>query len=84
MVESRKSTFVFWDYYTDPSQSGAVLPINERIREECFNENLFPSLRHVCGIIAGRHQYKDHYLLYWNLDGLAPQRITDEQEGTKI
>ncbi|WP_445291843.1 integrase core domain-containing protein [Bradyrhizobium sp. DOA9] len=38
--------------------SGAVFPINGRLRDELLNERLFTSLGQVCGVVAA---WKDDY-----------------------
>jgi len=76
---------VNWHYIAPgkPMQNGLVESLNGRMREECLNEHLFPSLRHACRmIVAWRDDYNQHRP-HSSLDGLTPrehhQRAEEDQ-----
>ena len=54
MLKWQEDRKVGWHYIATgkPMQNGLVESFNGRMREECLNEHLFPSLRHACRTIA--------------------------------
>ena len=54
MLKWQEDLKVEWHYIAPgkPMQNGLVESFNGRMREECLNEHLFPSLRHACRMIA--------------------------------
>ena len=54
MLKWKEDRKVGWHYIAPgkPMQNGLVEIFNGRMREECQNEHLFPSLRHACRMIA--------------------------------
>lgn len=55
-----------------PMQNGLFDSFNGRIREECLNEHLFPSLRHACRMIAAWCADYNHHRPHSSLAGLTP------------
>ena len=53
-------------------QNGLVESFNGRMREECLNEHLFPSLRHACRMIAPWRADDNHHRPHSSLAGLTP------------
>ena len=53
---------------------------NGRMREECLNEHLFPSLRHACRIIAAWRDDYNHHRPHSSLDGLTPREYHQRSE----
>ena len=63
-----------------PMQNGLVESFNGRLRDECLNEHLFPTLRHACCMIAvWRDDYNQHRP-HSSLDGLSPQEYHQRSE----
>ncbi|TNY43384.1 transposase, partial [Streptococcus pyogenes] len=66
-----------------PMQNGLVESFNGRMREECLNEHLFPSLRHACRMIAAWRDDYNRPRPHSSLDGLTPreyhQRSREDQ-----
>ena len=54
-------------------RSGAVFPINGRLRDECMNEHLFANLRHARDLIAAWREDYNHHRPHSSLDGLTPR-----------
>lgn len=54
MLKWQEDRKVDWHYIAPgkPMQNGLIESFNGRMREECLNEHLFPSLRHACHMIA--------------------------------
>ncbi|TNB48913.1 transposase [Martelella lutilitoris] len=71
----RKAPFAIWDHYTVPSRSGAVFPINGRLRDECLNAHLFRSYRHAREIIADWRIDYNRHRPHTSLDGLTPNEF---------
>ena len=62
-------------YYIAPGKlmhNGLVESFNGRMREECLNEHLFPSLRHACRFIAAWRTDYNHHRPHTSCDGLTP------------
>ena len=55
-----------------PMQNGLVESFNGRMREECLNEHLFPSLRHACRTIAAWRADYNLHRPHSSLAGLTP------------
>ncbi len=53
-------------------QNGFVESVNGRLRDECLNEQLFPTLRHARHLIAAWRDDYNHNRPYTSLDGLTP------------
>ena len=64
-----------------PMQNGLVESFNGRMREECLNEHLFPSLRHACRILAARRADYNHNRPHSSLAGLTPQEYANRSNG---
>ena len=66
-----------------PPQNGFVESFNGRLRDECLNEHLFPTLRHARHLIAAWRDDYNHYRPHSSLDGLTPreyhQRLEEDQ-----
>jgi len=64
-------------------QNGLVESFNGRMREECLNEHLIPSLRHACRMIAAWRADYNHHRPHSSLAGLTPweyhQRSREDQ-----
>ena len=74
MLKWQEDRKVAWHYIAPgrPMQNGLVESFNGRMREECLNEHLFPSLRHACRIIAACRAEYNHHRPHSSLAGLTP------------
>ena len=63
-----------------PMQNGLVESFNGRMREECLNEHLFPSLRHARRMIAAWRDDYNHHRPHSSLDGLTPREYHQRSE----
>ena len=85
MLKWQEDRKVDWHYIAPgkPMQNGLVESFNGRMREECLNEHLFPSLRHACRMIAAWRADYNHHRPHSSLDGLTPweyhQRSEEDQ-----
>jgi len=85
MLKWQEDRKVGWHYIAPgkPMQNGLVESFNGRMREECLNEHLFPSLRHACRMIAAWRDDYNHHRPHSSLDGLTPweyhQRSREDQ-----
>ena len=75
MLKWQEDRKVGWHYIAPgkPMQNGLVESFNGRMREECLNEHLFPSLRHACRMIAAWRDDYNHNRPHSSLAGLTPQ-----------
>jgi putative transposase len=62
-------------------QNGLVESFNGRMREECLNEHLFPSLLHACRIIAAWRADYNHNRPHSSLAGPTPQEYANRSNG---
>lgn len=71
-----------WHYIAPgkPMQNGLVKSFTGRMREECLNEHLFPSLRHACRKIAVWRVDYNHHRPHSSLDGLTPRKYHQRPE----
>ena len=69
-----QETGIDWHYIAPgkPMQNGLVESFNGRIRKECLNEHLFPSLRHACRTIAAWRADYNHNRPHSSLAGRTP------------
>ncbi len=74
MLKWQEDRKVEWHYIAPgkPMQNGLVESFNGRMREECLNEHLFPSLRHACRMIAAWRADYNHHRPHSSLAGLTP------------
>ncbi len=74
MLKWQEDRNVDWHYIAPgkPLQNGLVESFNGRMREECLNEHLFPSLRHACRTIAAWRADYNHTRPHSSLAGLTP------------
>ena len=74
MLKWQEDRKVKWHYIAPgkPMQNGLVESFNGRMREECLNEHLFPSLRHACSMIAAWRKDYNQVRPHSSLDGLTP------------
>ncbi|MBO9398116.1 IS3 family transposase [Shimia sp. R9_2] len=85
LLKRQEDRKVDWHYIAPgkPMQNGLVESFNGRMREECLNEHLFPSLRHACRMIAAWRADYNHHRPHSSLDGLTPgeyhQRSREDQ-----
>jgi len=86
ILKRQEDRQVGWHYIAPgkPMQNGLVEGFNGRLRDECLNEHLFPSLRHACRIIAAwRADYNHHRHPHSSLHRLTPcayhQRSKEDQ-----
>ena len=85
MLKWHENGKVDWHYIAPgkPMQNGLVESFNGRMREECLNEHMFPSLRHACRLIAAWRNDYNHHRPHSSLDGLTPweyhQRSREDQ-----
>ncbi len=65
---------VEWHYIAPgkPMQNGFVESFNGRLRDECLNEHLFPTLRHARHLIAEWRGDYNAYRPHSSLNGLSP------------
>jgi putative transposase len=75
MLKWQEDRQVEWHYIAPgkPMQNGLVESFNGRLRDECLNEHLFPSLRHAGHLIAAWRDDYNHHRPHSSLDGLTPQ-----------
>ena len=52
-------------------KNGLVESFDGRVRVECLNEHLFPSLRHACRMIAAWRADYNHQRPHSNFDGFT-------------
>ncbi|MEO1538389.1 MAG: transposase, partial [Pseudomonadota bacterium] len=73
---------VGWHYIAPgkPMQNGLVESFNGRMREECLNEHLFPSLRHTCRMIAEWQKDYNHTRPHSSLAGLTPHEYANRSK----
>ena len=71
-----------WHYIAPgkPMQNGFVESFNGRLRDECLNEHLFPSLRHARHLIAAWRDDYNHHRPHSSLDGLTPREDHQRSE----
>ena len=85
MLSWQEDHQVEWHYIAPgkPMQNGFVESFNGRLRDECLNEHLFPTLRHARHLIAAWRDDYNHHRPHSSLDGLTPreyhQRSEDDQ-----
>ena len=74
MLEWQEDSKVGWHDVAPgkPMQNSLVERLNERMRESCLNENLFPSLRRACCKIAALRADHNHHRLHSSPAGLTP------------
>ena len=58
-------------------QNGLVESFNGRMREECLNEHLFPSLRYASRMIAAWRADYNHQRTHSSLAGLTPHEYAN-------
>ena len=82
MLKWHEDRKVGWHYIAPgkPMQNGLVESFNGRMREECLNEHLFPSLRHACRMIAAWRDDYNHHRPHSSLDGLTPREYHQRSE----
>ena len=74
MLKWQEDRKVGWRYIAPgkPMQNGLVESFNGRMREECLNERLFPSLLSACRMIAAWRADYNHNRPHSSLAGLTP------------
>ena len=79
MLKWQEDRKVGWHYIAPgkPMQNGLVESFNGRMREECLNEHLFPSLRHACRMIAAWRADYNHNRPHSSLAGLTPHEYAN-------
>jgi putative transposase len=82
MLKWQEDRKVGWHYIAPgkPMQNGLVESFNGRMREECLNEHLFPSLRHACRMIAAWRTDYNHHRPHSSLAGLTPFEYANRSE----
>ena len=82
MLKWQEDRKVGWHYIAPgkPTQNGLVESFNGRMREECLNEHLFPSLRHARRMIAAWHADYNHNRPHSSLAGLTPFEYANRSE----
>lgn len=75
MLEWQEDRQVEWHYIAPGKsmQNGLVESFNGRLRDECLNEHLFPTLRHSRHLIAAWRDDDNHHRPHTSLDGLTPR-----------
>ena len=83
MLKWQEDRKVGWHYIArgKPMQNGLVESFNGRMREECLNEHLFPSLRHACRTIAAWCVDYNHNRPHSSLAGLTPHEYANRSNG---
>ena len=61
-------------------QNGFVESFNERLRDECLNEHLFPTMRHARHLIAAWRDDYNHHRPHSSPDGLTPRQYHRRSE----
>src|SRR6056297_2379288 len=85
MLQWQEDRQVEWHYIAPgkPMQNGFVESFNGRLRDECLNEHLFPTLRHARHLIAAWREDYNNHRPHSSLDGLTPreyhQRSREDQ-----
>ena len=74
MLKWQKDRQIEWHYIAPgkPMQNGFVESFNGRLRDECLNEHLFPTLRHARHLIAAWRDDYNHHRPHCSLAGLTP------------
>ena len=82
MLKWQEDRKVGWHYIAPgkPMQNGLVESFNGRMREECLNEHLFPSLRHACRMIAAWRDDYNHNRPHSSLAGLTPHEYANRSK----
>ena len=82
MLKWQEDRQVSWHYIAPgkPMQNGLVESFNGRMREECLNEHLFPSLRHACRMIAAWRGDYNHNRPHSSLAGLTPHEYANRSK----
>ena len=82
MLKWQQDRQVEWHYIAPgkPMQNGLVESFNGRLRDECLNEHLFPSLRHARHLIAAWRDDYNHHRPHSSLDGLTPREYHQRSE----
>ena len=86
MLKWQEDRQVEWHYIAPGKsmQNSFVESFNGRLRDECLNEHLFPTLRQACRMIAAWRNDYNHHRPHTSLDGLTPpESITNGQKRTK-
>ena len=79
MLKWQEDRKVGWHYIATgkPMQNGLVESFNGRMREECLNDHLLPSLRHACRTIATRRADYNQNRPHSSLAGLTPHEYAN-------
>ncbi len=82
MLKWQEDRKVEWHYIAPgkPMQNGLVESFNGRLRDECLNEHLFPTLRHARHLIAVWRDDYNHHRPHSSLDGLTPREYHQRSE----
>ena len=82
MLKWQEDRKVGWHYIAPgkPMQNGFVESFNGRLRDECLNEHLFPTLRHARHLIAAWRDDYNHHRPHSSLDGLTPREYHQRSE----
>lgn len=74
ILEWQEDRAVEWHYIAPgkPMQNGFVESFNGRLRDECLNEHLFPTLHQARHLIAAWRDDYNHQRPHTSLDGLTP------------
>tara|TARA_R110002072_G_scaffold240070_1_gene398139 strand:- start:1137 stop:1661 length:525 start_codon:yes stop_codon:yes gene_type:complete len=82
MLKWQEDRRVEWHYIAlgKPMQNGFVESFNGRLRDECLNEHLFPTLRHARHLIVAWRDDYNHHRPHSSLDGLTPREYHQRSE----
>ena len=82
MLEWQEDRQVEWHHIAPGKlmQNGFVESFNGRLRGDCGNEHLFPSLRHARHLIAAWRDEYNHHRPHSSLEGLTPGEYHQRSE----
>lgn len=82
MLKWQEDRKVGWHYIAPgkPMQNGFVESFNGRMREECLNEHLFPSIRHASDLIAEWRTDYNHTRPHSSLAGMTPHEYANQPQ----
>ena len=82
MLKWQEDRKVGWHYIAPgkPMQNGFVESFNGRMREECLNEHLFPSIRHANDLIAAWRTDYNHTRPHSSLAGMTPHEYANQPQ----
>ncbi|NGX26892.1 MAG: hypothetical protein K940chlam6_00818 [Chlamydiae bacterium] len=83
VINWQKEQKIRWEYIEPgkPQQNGNIESFNGKLRDECLNENWFPSLNEAKRVIE---KWREHYNTerpHSSLRGLTPNELASQLKG---